>query len=320
MLTPFKPAWWLKNKHLQTLFPVVFPRKIKIPLLREKFILSDGDFLVLDWSENRFEDRDIVIFLHGLEGSSDSTYIKSMMQKSVENGFRSVCMHFRGCAKVQDKTLLKKGYHAGETQDLDEFLKSLFANISQAISIFIVGYSLGGNVLLKWLGENRDHSRISAAVAVSVPFELAQTANQLNTGFSRFYQWWLLKSLKKNTLGKFQDNGNLLNKKNLNEMNSFWEFDDKVTAPMHGFLNVHDYYSQASSKQYLSKIKTRTLIIQAADDPFFSEQAIPNPLELPSCIELEVLSRGGHVGFVEGNIPFFPRFYLERRIMQYFLK
>ena len=319
-LTAFRPAWWLKNKHLQTLFPVLFPRKVKIPLLREKFILPDGDFLFLDWSENKFEEKPVLVFLHGLGGSSDSHYIQGMMQTSIEKGFRSVCLHFRTCAEDSDKTPLKKGYHAGETQDLNDFLENLFANTHPAIPIFMVGYSLGGNVLLKWLGENRCHSRIGAAVAVSVPFDLAESANQLNTGFSRLYQWRLLRSLRKTVLGKIQGNGKFVkNNKMLQKLNTFWEFDDKVTAPMHGFLNVHDYYSQSSSKHYLSKIKTPTLIIQAADDPFFLKDAIPHPLTLPDCVKLEILSHGGHVGFIEGKMPFSPRFYLERRVMHYFL-
>ncbi len=320
MLTAFKPAWWLKNRHLQTLFPVIFPRKIKISLLREKFILSDGDFLLLDWSKNRFENKPILVFLHGLGGSSASAYIKGMMQKSIEYGFRSVCMQFRGCGDDQDKTRLKKGYHAGETQDLTEFLTSLWANINADTAVCIIGYSLGGNVLLKWLAENPNHLRINAAVAVSVPFDLKQAANQLNTGFSRLYQWWLLKSLKKAVLKKFQSSERLFkHKKELNRVTTFWEFDDKITAPMHGFLDVHDYYARSSSQQYLNRIKTRTLIIQAADDPFFPKHALPNPLELPVEVKLEILSYGGHVGFIEGRVPFSPQFYLERRIIGYLL-
>jgi len=320
MLTAFKPAWWLKNRHLQTLFPVIFPRKIKISLLREKFILSDGDFLLLDWSKNRFENKPILVFLHGLGGSSASAYIKGMMQKSIEYGFRSVCMQFRGCGDDQDKTRLKKGYHAGETQDLTEFLTSLWANINADTAVCIIGYSLGGNVLLKWLAENPNHPRINAAVAVSVLFDLKQAANQLNTGFSRLYQWWLLKSLKKAVLKKFQSSERLFkHKKELNRVTTFWEFDDKITAPMHGFLDVHDYYARSSSQQYLNRIKTRTLIIQAADDPFFSKHALPNPLELPVEVKLEILSYGGHVGFIEGHVPFSPQFYLERRIIGYLL-
>lgn len=314
MLTTFKPAWWLKNRHLQTIFPVFFRRKVKISLLREKFILSDGDFLFLDWTSNKFEDRPILIFLHGLSGSSNSPYIRGMMRASMKHGFRSVCMNFRSVIDDEHKTSLKKGYHAGETQDLTEVLTNLLTKISINTPIFIVGYSLGGNVLLKWLAENSSQSRIKAAVAISVPFNLAQTANQLNTGFARLYQWWLLKSLKKTMVKRF-----LSHKKHLNSITTFWEFDDKITAPMHGFLNVHDYYSKSSSQQYLNQIKTRILIIQSADDPFFSKHALPNPLELPPQINLEILPNGGHVGFVEGYVPFFPQFYLERRIMNYLL-
>ena len=316
--TSFKPAWWLKNKHLQTLFPFFYPRKIKFSLFREKFTLSDGDLLILDWSENRFEDKPLLVLLPGLEGSSDSFYIKGMMQKSLKNGFRCVCLHFRGCI-TNDETAAKKTYHAGKTRDLDEFLEYLFKKEKEFLPIFIVGYSIGGNILLKWLGENQTHSRIKAAVAVSVPFDLVQSSHQLNKGISRLYQWGILKSLRKKVKDKYQNNEIFSNITDLDRIKTIREFDNLITVPMHGFLNVNDYYSQSSSKQYLNKIKNHTLIIHAADDPFLPEQAIPGVQEMSPYVNLEVLPNGGHMGFIEGNIPLVPKFYLERRIMRYFM-
>lgn len=317
MLKSHKPAWWLKNRHLQTIFSPIFSKKINISLLREKFILRDGDFILLDWTENKFEDKDLVVLLHGLEGSSDSPYIKRLMKKLMANGFRAVCLNFRGCGKEKPNAPLKKGYHAGQTEDLNEFLDSLFANLDKQFAISLVGFSLGGNVLLKWLGENPHHTRIHASVAVSVPFDLSQAVNHLNTGFSRLYQWKLLRALKRNVLKNFQNNG--LDRKQMNKINSLFTFDDKITAPMHGFLNAEDYYTQSSSKPYLKKIKTPTLIIHAMDDPFFPREAIPHALELSPSIQFEVLPWGGHVGFIQGSVPFFPKFYLEERIVRYFL-
>jgi uncharacterized protein len=318
-ISTFKPAWWLKNRHLQTIFPVFFRRKMKISLLREKFTLSDDDDLIVDWTENRFENKNILVLLHGLEGSSNSPYIKGMMQKAVHHGFRAVCMHFRSCENFSQKKPLKKAYHAGETQDLDEFLKKLFLETPQNICIFIVGYSLGGNVLLKWLGETGYEPRIKAAIAVSVPFDLAQASIQLNHGFSKFYQWKLLRSLKKMMWEKFENHSILSNQKNLDKIQSLFEFDDKITAPMHGFLNAKDYYLKSSSLQYWKKIKNQTLIIHAADDPFFLPIKMPQVSEMSACLQLEISPEGGHVGFIEGNVPFFPKFYLERRVMDYFL-
>lgn len=315
----FKPAWWLKNRHLQTLYSILFRKHIKLDMVRENFTLPDGDIIALDWTSNRSSNKPILIVLHGLEGSSNSGYIRGLMQQSVVHGFRSVCLHFRGCAgnesDIRDNP--SKSYHAGETQDLTNFLESLLKTIDATIPIFIVGYSLGGNVLLKWLGENNRYSeRIKAAVAVSTPFELAKSVDYLSVGFSRLYTWHLLRSLRKSMLHKFFNKSKYLNHSELNKIKTLREFDNKITAPMHGFLSADDYYSKSSSKQYLSKIKTPTLIINAIDDPFFPKEALPNLDELSPSITLELTPHGGHVGFIEGNIPFLPTYYLEQRIIQ----
>ncbi len=181
----------------------------------------------------------------------------------------------------------------------------------------MVGYSLGANVLLKWLGENPNQSRIRAAVAVSTPFDLSQSTKKLKHGFSRVYNWWLLKSLKQSMLNKFLGKSEFLSHSELNKIKSNEEFDDKITAPMHGFASANDYYTKSSSKQYLTQIKTPTLVISAKDDPFLPQEAIPNSNEVSSVINLQISAHGGHVGFIEGNIPFYASYYLERRIIQY---
>lgn len=316
----FTPAWWLKNRHLQTLYPALLRKHIKLNLSRENFTLPDGDIIALDWTINRFEPKPILIVLHGLEGSSNSGYIRGLMQQSIIHGFRSVCLHFRGCAENDSDTMENpsKSYHAGETQDLTNYVGSLLKTIDDIIPIFIVGYSLGGNVLLKWLGENNIYSeRIKATVAVSTPFELDKSVDYLSGGFSRLYTWHLLRSLRKSMLHKFFNKSIYLNQRELSKIKTIREFDDKITAPMHGFLSANDYYSKSSSKQYLSKIKTPTLIINAIDDPFFPKEFLPNVNDLSPLITLELTPHGGHVGFIEGNIPFLPIYYLEQRIIQY---
>ncbi|WP_338636703.1 hydrolase [Spirobacillus cienkowskii] len=314
----FKPAWWLNNKHLQTLFPVLLPQKLNLNLVREFLELPDGDFLVLDWTSNKQENLPLIVVLHGLEGSSDSYYIKRIMSAAQKNNFRAVCMHFRGCPNFNKKIKILKTYHAGQTADVQFFLNFLIKKLKISQPIFAVGFSLGANVLLKLLGEYKEEIFIKAAVAVSVPFDLSLSADRMNTGFSKIYQWWLLRSLKKklklNNIFKDLEISEL----ELKKIKSFWQFDDKVTAKLNGFINVHDYYKKSSSKQYLKFIKTSTLIIHSIDDPFLYPQGIPNVNDVSASVELEITSAGGHVGFVTGNIPFFPKFWLEQRIVQYF--
>lgn len=274
----FKPAWWLKNRHLQTLFPVLFPLKIKLQLIREDFNLPDGDVLQLDWTVNKKENKPLVILLHGLEGSSSSPYIQRMMKTALEKGFRAVCMNFRGCAGTPNKLL--RAYHAGETEDLNLFLNYLTQKIGMNEKIFIAGFSLGGNVLLKWLGENQNNKIVTSAAAVSVPFDLTNFADCMNQGVSKIYQWWLLRCLKESILKKknFENVG--IKKQEIKSLKNFWEFDDKITVKIHGFLNVNDYYLKSSSRQFLANIKTPTLIIHSLDDPFLSPSCIPKNEEL----------------------------------------
>ncbi|WP_161597716.1 hydrolase [Fluviispira multicolorata] len=311
----FRAAWWLKNQHLQTLYPVIFPFNKKIVLKRETIILADGDFIEVDWTANKSDDKPLILLLHGLEGSSKSSYIKRTMYEVFKNGFRAVCMNFRGCSGRQNKS--KRAYHAGETEDLNFYINYLLQNEKIKSPIFIVGFSLGGNVLLKWLSENSNNIFISGAIAISVPFELEILANKMNRGFSKFYQWWLLKSLKNNLLKNDRYKDFNLSKEEIILVKTFWEFDDKITARIHGFLNAIDYYKKSSSRQYLSQIAHKTLIIHSKDDPFMSELCIPQDNELSKTTQLELTEQGGHVGFISGNYPFIPMYWLEKRIINF---
>lgn len=312
----FKPAWWARNNHIQTLYPVFFPKKLNLTLNRENLELPDGDFIQIDWTENKEEKKPIIILLHGLEGSSSSTYIQRLMKKATENNYRAVCMHFRGCGGVPNK--FERAYHAGETEDLNYFIHYVTEKLGNSQKIFIAGFSLGGNVLLKWLGENPSNKIIHSAVAASVPFELANSADTMNKGFSKIYQWWLLKSLKDSFLKKSNSIGVKVDKAEIERLKNFWEFDDKVTAKIHGFQNVNEYYSKSSSRQFLQKITTPTLIIHAKDDPFMSPSCIPNKDELSSSILFDLTEKGGHIGFISGSIPFVPKYWLEDRILSFF--
>ncbi|BBH52016.1 hydrolase [Fluviispira sanaruensis] len=307
----------MRNRHLQTLFPALFSCQKNLLLNRETIYLPDHDFIEVDWTANKQEDKPLILLLHGLEGSSNSSYIRRTMQKAIDSGFRAVCMHFRGCSGVQNK--LRRAYHAGETEDLNFFINYLRQKEKIKSQVFIVGFSLGGNVLLKWLSENNENEFISSAVAVSVPFELENSAQKMNKGFSRLYQWWLLKSLKNNLLKNNRYKDFNLSKEEIVSIKNFWEFDDKITARIHGFKGAKDYYNKSSSRQYLSLIKHNTLIIHSLDDPFMSAACVPHQTELSQSIQLELTSHGGHVGFISWHSLLIPMYWLEARIIKFCL-
>lgn len=310
--TPFKPAWWLPGPHLQTLWPTLC-RKISkgLHLERERFELPDGDFLDLDWAG---EKGPIVLILHGLEGSVNSCYARGMLQAIVEQDWRGLFMHFRGCSGEPNRLI--RSYHSGETRDLASVVQNILRREPKT-SIAAVGFSLGGNVLLKWLGETGEENPLSAAIAISVPFELQKASKRIQKGFSKIYQWHLLSCLRKRLNDKFREQDLEYGLKTLSNVKTMWDFDEKVTAPLHGFACAEEYYSRSSSRRYLAKIRVPTLLVQSQDDPFMTDDLIPEPEELPSQVELEVTEAGGHVGFVGGRFPWKSRYWLEERVPEF---
>ncbi|MCD6039037.1 MAG: hypothetical protein K0S27_437 [Gammaproteobacteria bacterium] len=305
----FKPAWWLTNSHCQTLWPVLCRRRIKnLPLKRERVELADGDFIDLDWVGG--SRGPIVLILHGLEGSVKSPYVQGMLQTILQQGWRGVCMHFRSCSGELNR--LPRVYHSGETLDITEVVNRLRQH-ELATPMAAIGFSLGGNVLLKWLGETGEHNPLTAAIAISVPFQLSQAASRIDRGFSKIYQWRLLHCLRKKIQWKFPQQTAPFNFSSLRKLRTLRDFDDYVTAPLHGFINGEDYYTQSSSRQYLAKIKVPTLILQAKDDPLVGEQILPEKQDISSQIMLEISEKGGHVGFISGRFPWKIEYWLEQR-------
>jgi predicted alpha/beta-fold hydrolase len=315
----FKPAWWLFNRHAQTIYPTL-TRTIEAPVNRmERLELHDGDFIDLAWAEKGLAPTSpLVIILHGLGGNIHSKYAAGLMYAFNQRGWRAVLMHFRGASNEPNR--LPRAYHSGETGDLDLLLRTL-ADREPNTKKAVVGFSLGGNVLLKWLGEQGTQALVETAVAVSVPFKLRIIADQINRGFSRCYQNYLLKKLRTVFARKWEKYQNPLNlsASDLEKINCFWTFDEKITAPLHGFAHVHDYYRQSSSIHYLQKIATPTLVLHALDDPFMTPEILPNEEELSPAVTLEVSQRGGHVGFITGNTLGKPVYWLEQRIPEHLL-
>ncbi len=311
----FKPAWWLPSSHLQTLWPVFATTPCNIALQRERIELPDGDFLDVDWSGT--SGQAIVLILHGLGGSVESFYIQGILKAIERAGWRAAVMHFRGCSGEPNR--LMRGYHCGETGDLAYVVNEIYRR-NPKIPIAALGYSLGGNVLLKWLGETAGNNPLLAAAAVCVPFEAHKAVHHLAKGFYRLYQWYLLRQLRDDAIKKFHLLKPSFDVENVRKCNNFEDFDNIVTAPAHGFKNAIDYYCQASSRPHLRHIKQETLIIHALDDPVMTQDLIPKENELSESTILELSKAGGHVGFISGNIPGRGEFWLEQRIPEFFSK
>ncbi|MGA2655035.1 MAG: alpha/beta fold hydrolase [Gammaproteobacteria bacterium] len=264
-ISRFQPCAFLTNGHLQTWLGALIPRK-KMHTYSEVISLPDGDSLEIHSLPASAENAPVLFLLHGLEGSVNSTYIQGMLQVAKQRQWHAFVMHFRN------------HYHAGLTADVKCALQHIQSRYPHAQAM-AVGYSLGANLLLKFLGENPEQTYLQAAVAVCPPFDLALTTRHLG----KIYDKRFVKSL---------------NRKSNSTAKTLYEFDDTVTAKLHGFLNADDYYQQNSCKQFLPMIKTPTLIICAADDPVIPKQAIPRSSELSPSITLEIQAHGGHNGFI----------------------
>jgi len=319
-MTKFTPTVGLQNRHIQTLFSTFFRKDLKLNFESEIFELDDGDFVDCYWinKPKRNDGKPIVILFHGLEGSYKSPYIQGAMSALDKDNFSCVLMHFRGCSDKQNR--LPRLYHSGDTADAKAWITNL-SNIYTKSKLYAIGYSLGGNMLLKLLGEWKDNSLLSGAISVSAPMQLDISAKTINQGFSKLYQYHLLSHLKKALLKKYtkypMESIIGLKQENINNIDTIWEFDHLFTAKIHNFGTAKEYYKQSSAKQYLKDIQTPTLIIHAIDDPFMDKEILPNKDEVSNYITLEVSPHGGHVGFVSGTI-LKPTYWLDNRIVAYF--
>ena len=319
MSTTFTPAPFLYNPHLQTLYAPFF-RKEKLEGMRlETFDLSDGDEVECIWyGEAPHTGRPIVTLFHGLEGSVASPYIIGMMKALDAVGFAPVLMHFRGCGTHPNKT--PRAYHSGDTADAKAWITHLHSSYPE-VPLYAAGFSIGGNVLLKLLGEWRDEAPLSAAVAVSVPMRLDISADTLEKGFAKLYQKHLLNPLKERLLEKYtrfdMERYLGIDADRVRAIRTIREFDELYTARIHGFASAQAYYEASSSRQYLKSIAVPTLILHAKDDPFMTPEVLPEAGELSQAVDLEVSDHGGHVGFVVGSITK-PEYWLEERIVHFF--
>lgn len=304
-MTP-SPAYaapaWLPGGHLQTLYTSLFVRVPRIRYRRERLELADGDFLDFDWADGQPGQPTVVLF-HGLEGDSGSFYARDLMYALKQRGWTGVVAHFRGCSGEDNR--LPRAYFAGDSADIEAMLRHVGARRPDAPR-YAVGVSLGGNALLKWLGETGGQAAglVARAAAVSAPLDLAAAGNALDRGFNRrVYTARFLATLKAKALRIAARFPGLLDVDAIRAATTFREFDTLVTARLHGFRDAEDYWEKVSSKPLLKLIAVPTLVINAKNDPFLPADALPDTADVSPVVALEQPEAGGHVAFPSGPFP-----------------
>jgi uncharacterized protein len=289
----------LPGGHVQTLYGVLFARS-RIAWKRERWDTPDGDFIDIDRLPGR-ADAPLVALFHGLEGSSGSHYAGAFARELGRRGWRGAVAHFRGCSGEPNR--LPRAYHSGDAEEVRWILRR-FAAESRGTPLFAAGVSLGGNALLKWLGEDADAKRlIAAAAAVSAPLDLMAAGETLGRGFNLVYTHAFLATMRKKAEEKLARFPGLFDGEAMRRARTLREFDDVVTAPLHGFRDTDDYWTRASSKPLLRRIQVPTLVLNARNDPFLPEAALPGPSEVSGAVRLELTEEGGHAAFVSPPFP-----------------
>lgn len=309
------PAW-LPGGDLQTIYTSLFIPVPRVDYRRERLELADGDFLDFDWIDGT-PGQPVVVLFHGLEGNSDSFYARDLMHALQQRGWGGVVAHFRGCSGEDNR--LPRAYFAGDSADIETMLRHVKARHPD-VPLYAVGISLGGNALLKWLGEQGDaaHDRIAAAVAASAPLDLTAAGHALDRGFNRnVYTARFLSTLKAKALRKAEKFPGLLDADAIAAATTFREFDTLVTAHLHGFRDAEDYWEKVSSKPLLKSVSVPTLVINARNDPFLPAAALPGPADVSPAVTLDQPETGGHVAFPSGPFPGNAD-WLPARIMQHF--
>jgi predicted alpha/beta-fold hydrolase len=292
-----------------------FFRRSRLTAVQSRVVETpDGDQLTIAYSDAP-ADGPRLLLLHGLEGGVRSHYVGGIWARARERGWQPNLLLFRTCDGKMN--LARRTYHSGETSDLGVVVRR-FIEESPDRPICLVGVSLGGNVLLKWLGEESENvpSQVRGAAAVSTPFDLARSSRAIGTGFARVYEWNFLRSLKRKAAGKLGQYPDVCDSDAVNSIESMWEFDDRFTAPLHGFADAADYYDRCSSIRFLKDIRRPTLLLSAYDDPFYSAGVLGDVTKISETnpdLTLEFHRHGGHVGFV-GGVPWRPTYYVETRV------
>jgi predicted alpha/beta-fold hydrolase len=313
-------AWWLPGPHLQTIYASRVRRPPRVRAIREHIPLADGDRLSVDRIRGRPDAPRLIIF-HGLEGGAHSPYVRGLLKCAELRGWWADAVLWRTCDDEPVNAVLR-GYHSGASDDAEAAVAWITA-VDRNRPTSVIGVSLGGNVLLKWLGERGEHVPhcLRAAMTVSVPYDLAKAALQLEHGFSKIYARLFLASLKPKALAKLARFPTSVDAARVRRVRTLREFDDVFTAPVHGFRDAADYYERSSSVAFLERVRVPTLLLSAKDDPFLPREVLERVAAIARTLphlRCEFLPRGGHVGFIAGAVPLRADYWIERRAFQWF--
>ena len=313
----YRAPRWLAGGHAQTIWPYRLPRA-NVALRRERVETPDGDFWDFDWLDvEAAPHAPLVVLFHGLEGGSTSHYARALLALLRKRRYRGVVPHFRGCGGTPNR--LPRAYHSGDFEEVGAMLAAIRARVDPAVPVYAVGVSLGGSALLNWLGrEGAGASRcVSAAAAVSAPLDLMAAGCSIDRGVNRIYAKHFLSTLKPKSLAIAARFPGLLDTKRIRRARTLFEFDDAVTAPLHGFAGTRDYWTRASAKPWLASIRVPTLVLNARNDPFIPAASLPGASEVSAAVTLEQPRGGGHAGFARGPFPGNVR-WLPERLLHYF--
>jgi uncharacterized protein len=315
----YSPAWWVPGGHLQTLWGKLFRRQSAAPTILVRWDTPDGDFLELHRLVSK-PSAPRVLLLHGLEGSIRSHYAQGLLNEAARRGWGADLLIFRSCGSELNRA--RRFYHSGETSDVAFVLERISREFPFA-PLGMAGVSLGGNVLLKFLGERgKDLPKtLRGAATISVPFDLARSSKRINRGFSRLYQRFFLGSLRRKAGEKAKRFPDLAPVDRIASLRTLEDFDNLVTGPLHGFADAQDYYARSSSLAYLEAIRLKTLLISAVDDPMLPAEVLDEVREIARknpALEIEFVQKGGHAGFITGSVPWRPFYYAEYRVGEFF--
>ena len=296
----YNPPAWLENGHFQSVFPTLFRKVEGVEYRRERISTPDDDFLDLDWSAPGSDS--LAIISHGLEGNSNRNYVKGMVEYLNRNGLDACAWNMRGCSGEPNRKPML--YHSGATYDLDTVVLHILKSYSYE-EIYFVGFSLGGNLTIKYFGEEADalDEKIIGGIAFSVPVDLTTSSKQLARTINTPYLMRFLRKLQEKIEIKEKLYPNTISAKGFSKIRDFKGFDDRYTAPLHGFRDAEDYWVKASSKPYIKSVRRPLLLINAKDDPFLTPECYPvEEAEKNPYFYLEMPARGGHTGFITDNI------------------
>jgi len=317
----YSPAWWLRGAHAQTLWGKLFRRQPLQPTRLERWETIDEDFIDIHRLESTVPSGRLLL-LHGLEGTVRSHYAQGLLFQARRRGWAADLLIFRSCGDELNRS--RRFYHSGETSDLSFVIDRILKEAPEQ-PLLLAGVSLGANVLLKYLGEcgASISPQVKAAAAISAPFDLARSSRYIDRGFSRLYQRHFIRSLRQKAIAKLERFPDLVLREDLESVRTMYEFDNVMTAPLHGFHDADDYYARSSSLQRLVEITIPTLLLNAVDDPFLPREVL-DEVRATACrnpaLTLEFPRHGGHAGFITGGNPLKPSYYAEQRVCNFLAK